>query len=114
MHSHRDLLSLRIVLWVFVGFLYRKSVGRAQEVSRKSRSTRGRSAGQAARLVRSAHLPLARVAITCCQLGVPCAAACRYMAALLQPYKGEGLDPKWTEPGPVQPRMGVELLSCSS
>ncbi|KAL4433856.1 hypothetical protein ABPG75_000297 [Micractinium tetrahymenae] len=37
-----------------------------------------------------------------------------YMAALLRPYSGEGLDPAWLEPAPKQCRMGVELLSCSS
>lgn len=45
----------------------------------------------------------------------PAASACRrYMAALLRPYSGEGLDPAWLEPAPKQCRLGVELLSCSS
>ena len=40
----------------------------------------------------------------------------RYLAALLQPYRGGDahLDPEWTEPAPKQCRVGVELLSCSS
>ncbi|KAL4419101.1 hypothetical protein ABPG77_010040 [Micractinium sp. CCAP 211/92] len=37
-----------------------------------------------------------------------------YMAALLKPYSGEGLDPAWLEPAPKKCRLGVELLSCSS
>ena len=37
-----------------------------------------------------------------------------YMAALARPYSGEGLDPAWLEPAPREPRLGVELLSCSS
>jgi hypothetical protein len=37
-----------------------------------------------------------------------------YMEALRKPYIGEGLDPAWTEPAPKGPRLGVELLSCSS
>ena len=45
----------------------------------------------------------------------PCLpACCSYMAALLQPYSSNGLDPAWLEPAPKKCRMGVELLSCSS
>lgn len=46
---------------------------------------------------------------------LPGALPCRsYMAALLKPYSGEGLDPAWLEPAPKKCRLGVELLSCSS
>lgn len=38
----------------------------------------------------------------------------RYLNALEYPYSSEGLDPAWLVPGPARPRLGVELLSCSS
>ena len=40
----------------------------------------------------------------------------RYLDALKTPYSegGEEIEPGWLEPGPKAPRMGVELLSCSS
>ena len=39
-----------------------------------------------------------------------------YMNALLQPYSEESglVKPEWLEPAPSKPRLGVELLSCSS
>jgi uncharacterized protein YdiU (UPF0061 family) len=39
-----------------------------------------------------------------------------YMNALLQPYSGDSglIKPEWLEPAPSKPRLGVELLSCSS
>jgi len=37
-----------------------------------------------------------------------------YMDALLSPYSEENLKDAWLEPAPSQPRLGVELLSCSS
>ena len=39
---------------------------------------------------------------------------CEYLKALESPYVDDGLEPEWLEPAPVQPRLGVELLSCSS
>lgn len=38
----------------------------------------------------------------------------RYMAAMQRPYESAGVEAGWTEPAPVESRMGVELLSCSS
>ncbi|GAB4819866.1 hypothetical protein N2152v2_006912 [Parachlorella kessleri] len=38
----------------------------------------------------------------------------KYMGVLLRPYSSEGVDPSYLEPAPLQCRMGVELLSCSS
>jgi uncharacterized protein YdiU (UPF0061 family) len=37
-----------------------------------------------------------------------------YLEALRRPYCGEGLEAKWVEAAPAEPRLGVELLSCSS
>jgi len=39
-----------------------------------------------------------------------------YMNALLQPYTEDSglIKPEWLEPAPSKPRLGVELLSCSS
>lgn len=37
-----------------------------------------------------------------------------YMDALMNPYSEENLEDAWLEPAPSQPRLGVELLSCSS
>ena len=37
-----------------------------------------------------------------------------YMDALMNPYSEENLKDWWLEPAPSQPRLGVELLSCSS
>ena len=39
---------------------------------------------------------------------------CRYMDVLLRPYSSEGVDPSYLEPAPLECRLGVELLSCSS
>ena len=37
-----------------------------------------------------------------------------YMKALMNPYEDEGLKGEWLEAAPSKPRLGVELLSCSS
>lgn len=37
-----------------------------------------------------------------------------YLRALETPYNEKDLDPSWLIPGPARPRLGVELLSCSS
>lgn len=37
-----------------------------------------------------------------------------YMDALMDPYSEDSLKDSWLEPAPSQPRLGVELLSCSS
>eukprot|EP00889_Picochlorum_renovo_P003634 jgi/Picre1/30664/NNA_006025.t1 len=37
-----------------------------------------------------------------------------YMACLRNPYSDENIRDEWKEPAPPEPRLGVELLSCSS
>ena len=37
-----------------------------------------------------------------------------YMACLRNPYSEENIREEWKEPAPPEPRLGVELLSCSS